>query len=1559
MNLPKPRILAAVLCSAVCALASLAALRAQNSAAILDDGTRASLNLGGEWEVKKIDGLQFSYPPSPEGWTKETVPAPHSASLKADVSPYGTAVTAYFEKGSNILLPVKDGAAWFRRSFTLPLTSPSGKSVRLHFGGMAFRSDIWLNGKNLGGSLIGQLPQTFDVTNIVRPGANELLVALAGRAALLDAGKRTFLAPLSGVGAGIWGDVRLEFLSQPNVEKIFVNTSVKQKAISLDVLIRNDSRERRSVKVGAVVKDGRLQVQTTMDSPEIPLAPGEHRTVTLKKNWIAPQLWSPGNPALYFLNVSLTAAGRLVDEREVRFGFREFEIRGRDFYLNGVRTVLLRDSSLRVLSASRAEMFAAIRKTAGSPYNCIRPHLGFIPEALLDMCDELGLMVIPESAWHNIGDKFPIESRAAWLPQVEAYTRGMIEHAYNHPSIIMWNLTNESLWGNTDPARMEVADRIVAAARQVDAIRPLDGDAEVSWGGRLPVINIHYPEGSAENTLRAKFANSSFVFPNDFYWLSKEGENVSWRAKFKWDRPLIIGEYWYPSGEADPKTSFMGESVYDWEKWAYQRVESRGDLDTGDNEFVESLKGLTDAYRIQGVAGINPWSTDGAKVMPVLAVRPVDFHPNLPGGETAVRRFVVFNDGAQSYNLMRLQCRLVADGVTLWEKVLPGDVRPGDFKIFDVPVASPDVTRQIKAQLEVRLIHQAGNSDFQLARSDQTVFVMPPPSLAGLDASAFRLLDRTDKTAKVLSAMGLTLAPVAKLVSSDLNGARVIIVGEEAGIVGSEEMLATFAKQGGVVLVLRQREWMPPVPGLPEIDKDHVASRAWIRNYDHPITREMEDAQFSYWRPDHLVSRGTFRKPSAGPGRSLIDSGGLYGLRWSPLVEAPVGQGLFLLSSMPLIAAADQEIGAATLLANLVRFASSFQAAPMNPLRLLAGMNRPLRAALAAAGVTVGEDLDGDGPILVDASFTPSDSQLQRIRSYVERGGSVWLHGFSSQTVKKVAALFPFEPVLGPRKAGILSAARRSSDKWMNNLSSFDFAWCKIDLSARKGYFDQAKAMANLGDEVLQLPNANAGIRLIEPALLVKVPVGDGALLFDTLDWPGALGTETEKATRIVASLAGNLGAEVRSTGDRPQFEYFPVDLTAKANMGYYDQTANDGAGGWTDQGDNDMRFFLINHLGREGGLESGMETEAEVFPEKVILEGRPFWLGDPRKQEGKSIISLRGQANGAKLPAAVRSIPVGRKAEFLWFLQASAWASPSKQEVARYVFHYADGSETAFPIRQGVEVSEWWDPQLVSGATLAWTGKNLNHSPVGIYAAQWKNPHPEKEIASLDVIGDLSPTQFVLLAVTGGVEKAGASAAETIAEWKLQDFDGNLVPGRIGNEGELRVGDQPPQPAAQGGLAGAIFRDGEMLGGKMSSLPDGALGGDGQPFAVRILLSAAEPPPGTFGGIFQAAAYQAKGFRVMLNRDLKVVVEVFRPGETLGLVSHAPLEVGRPTELEVRFDGHYASLLIDGQVAAMKAMPLPEPCEGIFQIGRASGPHYGFHGTISQISLLRLPTAP
>jgi beta-galactosidase len=98
-----------------------------------------------------------------------------------------------------------------------------------------------------------------------------------------------------------------------------------------------------------------------------------------------------------------------------------------------------------------------------------------------------------------------------------------------------------------------------------------------------------------------------------------------------------------------------------------------------------------------------------------------------------------------------------------------------------------------------------------------------------------------------------------------------------------------------------------------------------------------------------------------------------------------------------------------------------------------------------------------------------------------------------------------------------------------------------------------------------------------------------------------------------------------------------------------------DGKGGWTDQGDNDMRYFLVNHTGKVGG----MDVARQAFPTEVKLQGVSFRLIDPKANGGRAVLTFRGQRRDPSAMDEVHNIPAGDvKADRLWFLHTATGTS-------------------------------------------------------------------------------------------------------------------------------------------------------------------------------------------------------------------------------------------------------------------------------------------------------------
>jgi hypothetical protein len=232
----------------------------------------------------------------------------------------------------------------------------------------------------------------------------------------------------------------------------------------------------------------------------------------------------------------------------------------------------------------------------------------------------------------------------------------------------------------------------------------------------------------------------------------------------------------------------------------------------------------------------------------------------------------------------------------------------------------------------------------------------------------------------------------------------------------------------------------------------------------------------------------------------------------------------------------------------------------------------------------------------------------------------------------------------------------------------------------------------------------------------------------------------TKQGVALAATLLAMLASAGRAA-DAPSSPYFEVDLSKQVNCSLYEP--------------------MLKTPGSDlSALATG--TPADQAPHKK-LKGIPFRFdGVVLVGPGESSSGITGEP--APVAKKVEGIPIGRKAEKLYFVQATHWHAMEGAKLGAYIVHYADGSKEEIPIRYGQDVRDWWDfgddkGKSISEGETAWTGAceaaTRNGNGIRLFLKTWKNPHAEREITTLDMVtgdqpaGQGAPTPF-LVALSG-----------------------------------------------------------------------------------------------------------------------------------------------------------------------------------------------------------------
>lgn len=343
---------------------------------------------------------------------------------------------------------------WYRRSFEAP-KDWSGQRVMLNFEAVDWRAIVWVNGKQVGEHRGGYVPFSLDITDALRQGSQEVVVAVwdptnigdqsVGKQSLPEQRKGYRYTPTT----GIWQSVWLEPINDVAVARLNVVSDIDAKTITVSAEMSGDAK---GCQLSIEAFDGKKSVaQATGDALKAVVA-----------DVASPKLWSPDSPFLYDLKVTLTRNGKEVDAVESYFGMRKISL-GKDelgrtriflnnklapFQFGPLDQGYWPDGILTPTSDEAAAFDLQYLKDIGC--KMIRPHIKVHPARWYYWADVKGLLVWQDMVCMR---KFEQSFSPASTRQWEWEQREMIDNLRVHPSVVMWIVFNEG-WSQYDTKRL-------------------------------------------------------------------------------------------------------------------------------------------------------------------------------------------------------------------------------------------------------------------------------------------------------------------------------------------------------------------------------------------------------------------------------------------------------------------------------------------------------------------------------------------------------------------------------------------------------------------------------------------------------------------------------------------------------------------------------------------------------------------------------------------------------------------------------------------------------------------------------------------------------------------------------------------------------------------------------------------------------------------------------------------------------------------------------------------------------------------------------------------------
>lgn len=484
-------------------------------------------SLDGWWDYRIV-----SCEDAQTAWRTAAPPADFEGSIRVPFSP-----EAPLSGVNRRLMP--NELLWYRR--TLPAVAlPAGNRLILHFEAVDYACACLVNGERVGTHVGGYLPFSFDITDALADGENEVAlcvydpsdagVQLRGKQKL-ERGGIWYTAQ-----SGIWQTVWLEAVPEKRIESLEVDAQADAGVLELVVTVHDDESAANADPTALTVRlfDGDAEVLAAVSNVPVEAvradtgasaagcAPQALCTHRLVLDVARPHRWSPEDPHLYRIELSFGSdtvksycAFRTVSMEPDEHGVVRLCVNHEPRFLRGVLDQGYWPDGLLTAPSDEALAFD-IETCKKLGFTMLRKHIKIESDRWYYHCDRLGMLVwqdmvsggSPLSAWHSsykptffrrswtsCADDTPKRHRAysaeseAYRAEWTATCAGTVAYLKNHPSIATWVLFNEA-WGQFDARTAAEMVRALDPTRPIDAV---SGWYDQACGDFLSVHNYFRP----------------------------------------------------------------------------------------------------------------------------------------------------------------------------------------------------------------------------------------------------------------------------------------------------------------------------------------------------------------------------------------------------------------------------------------------------------------------------------------------------------------------------------------------------------------------------------------------------------------------------------------------------------------------------------------------------------------------------------------------------------------------------------------------------------------------------------------------------------------------------------------------------------------------------------------------------------------------------------------------------------------------------------------------------------------------------------------------------------
>ena len=485
---------------------------------------------------------------------------------------------------------IREDRVVYRRNFAVP-KAWKGKQVLLNFGAVDYECSVYINDRFAGGHTGGQTPFSLDITGLLEWGEESIRVECEDpvheegipRGKQFWEEKNSFIWYIP--STGIWQSVWLEPVEKTSFVKIHFTPDVDQGTVRIDYRLRKGSVLpcRLGLMItfqGKSVFEGRINCTEQKGSLTVDVF---QKKAMAGAFHFTGNYWSPEEPNLYDAVLTLERDGTLTDRVSCYFGMRKIQVIDGQIWLNNrlLYQRLLLDQGYwkeSLISAPYDDAYKIdIEMAKKMGFNGCRKHEKAEDPRFLYWADKLGFLVwgAMASFW-----AYTEEGAAAFMREWQ----DVIMRDYNHPSIIVWDMLNES-WGvpgiYEDKKHQNFARSLYYIASALDSTRlVISNDGWEMTESDICAFHSYKHGGTGDERSREIFTSSL----KDVYSLHKI-----------MSRPLYATGFGY-GGQPGILSECGGITLSGGEGWGYTRVEKDGFLE----EYAGVLKAIGDSELLCG-----------------------------------------------------------------------------------------------------------------------------------------------------------------------------------------------------------------------------------------------------------------------------------------------------------------------------------------------------------------------------------------------------------------------------------------------------------------------------------------------------------------------------------------------------------------------------------------------------------------------------------------------------------------------------------------------------------------------------------------------------------------------------------------------------------------------------------------------------------------------------------------------------------------------------------------------------------------------------------------------